>query len=450
MFPGQDRSKRDAWPDRNTLAGARYYFFSSPRSPHILSLLTKPLSSTMSVSSGTSGGLHPGNHALARMAVLASGNALMITVSLCIIPAVPAIARHYDSALLAQFILMSPVPLKIVGAPMAALLMRRFGRRRSLLGCLSLLAVPGAVAIAIDAFWVQLVLRLTMGFAGAAISAIVTTLAGDYFSGTQRDRALAWLGGAPQVGAVLGLFGGGLLAQTFGWQWAYALLLLAAPAFVAAWLLLPEPSTTLSAAESKSTVAAAALPPRFAVFLFICAVATMISVFGTYQLPFLLAEDGIEDASFAGTLLALSAVTGGIGAALYPALRRHLGLYGVFAWLTGICGLAYFLLAFANGKGWFLVLAPLIGMGGGVLFSFCGGGAIEKASAAARPRAAGLTMGAIFTGQLSLPFLTEPIRAVYGAPALFVFASVLAWTAGVVVWSVERASRLKRGLVSVR
>jgi MFS family permease len=401
------------------------------------------------------------------MLVLACGNALMIIVSIGLIPAIPAMARHFGSVPLAQIILMSPVPLKIIGAPIASILMRRFGRRRSFIACVLLLGFAGTAAIFASSFWVQLPLRLLMGFAGAAISTVAATLAGDYFAGVQRDRAVSWLGIGPTVGAVVGFFAGGLLAQMFGWQWAYAVFLLAFPVVAAAWVVLPEPqlpqpawpqrrrpvggagnsamlrsagagNAESSNAESSSSSAAlesttAPLPRHFGALLGLAAFSSFISVFGGYQLPFLLADSGLESASFSGLLLALSSVVGSIAAALYPALRRLLGSPGVFGWIAGVCGLAYCLQSVVTGRLALAVLVPLVGLGGGLMFPFNTGAVVERASAVARPRAAGFVMSAIFTGQLLSPFLAEPIRHLYGARVALASVGALAIAVGLVV-----------------
>jgi MFS family permease len=378
-----------------------------------------------------------------RMLVLACGNALMIIVSIGLIPTLPAMARHFGSVLLAQIILMSPVPLKIVGAPIAAMLMRRFGRRRSFIGCSLLLGLSGIAAIFSSCFWMQLPLRLVMGFAGAAIATVAATLAGDYFEGTERDRAVSWLGIGPTAGAVLGFFVGGLIAQLLGWQWAYALFLLAFPVAAAAWVLLPEPQLTQSALPGLPRQAllqpvlpeppAASLPGHFGALLGLAGFASFISVFGGYQLPFLLADSGLESAAFSGLLLASSSVVASIAAALYPALRKLLGSPGVFSWIAGVCGLAYCLQSLVSGRLALALLVPLVGVGGGLMFPFCTGAVVERASAAARPRAAGFVMSAIFTGQLVSPFLAEPIRNLYGPRAALGAIGALAIAVGLAV-----------------
>jgi MFS family permease len=161
--------------------------------------------------------------------------------------------------------------------------------------------------------------------------------------------------------------------------------------------------------------------------------ASFISVFGGYQLPFLLADSGLESAAFSGLLLASSSVVASIAAALYPALRKLLGSPGVFSWIAGVCGLAYCLQSLVSGRLALALLVPLVGVGGGLMFPFCTGAVVERASAAARPRAAGFVMSAIFTGQLVSPFLAEPIRNLYGPRAALGAIGALAIAVGLAV-----------------
>jgi MFS family permease len=363
------------------------------------------------------------------MALLASGYGLLLMVSVALMPSIPAMAIHFGSVALAQLILISPVALKIVGGPAAAWLMQQFGRRRPLLGNLLILGIAAALSIAFDAFWVQLALRLCMGFAAAAIATISTTLVGDYFEGAQRDRALSWTGIAPMLGSVLGLFGGGLIAQMWGWQWANALLLLAFPVWLGALIFLPEPRLAATANGSGAATATAPLPTSLLHFLGIAALTTIICVFGGYQLPLLITELGINSASFTGTVLALSSVGAACAAALYPKLRARLGLAGVFIWIMLSSSTIYALLSLGAGKLWVGGVAALMGLGAGLLYPFCTGWAIEHASTAARPRTVGFIMSAIFAGQISCPFLAEIVRGTFGARVAFACAAALALVA---------------------
>src|SRR5690606_17606061 len=233
---------------------------------------------------------------LLRMGLLASGYALMLLVSVGLMPSIPAMVEHFGSVALAQVILIGPAFLKIVGGPAAAWLMRRYGRRKPLLVNLALIAVCAALSIVFDSFAAQLVLRLLMGFGAAAVATISTTLVGDYFEGATRDRALSWTGIAPMLGSVFGLFVGGLIAQQWGWQWTNAMLLLAVPLWLGALLYLPEPELPVQLNDGKAVDAS--LPAGFRYFLGIAALTTVISVVGGYQLPLLMAANGIDSASF--------------------------------------------------------------------------------------------------------------------------------------------------------
>src|SRR5690606_12915196 len=286
---------------------------------------------------------------------------------------------------------------------------------------LALIAVCAALSIVFDSFAAQLVLRLLMGFGAAAVATISATLVGDYFEGATRDRALSWTGIAPMLGSVFGLFVGGLIAQQWGWQWTNAMLLLAVPLWLGALLYLPEPELPVQLNDGKAVDAS--LPAGFRYFLGIAALTTVISVVGGYQLPLLMAANGIDSASFSGGVLAMSSILAAVAAALYPRLRRRAGPTGVFVWIMAGNGIVYALLSLGGDKLWFGGIAPLAGLAGGLLYPFCTGWAIERSSAEARPRAVGLVMSAIFIGSILCPFLGEIIRTAYGAHATFATAA---------------------------
>jgi EmrB/QacA subfamily drug resistance transporter len=103
----------------------------------------------------------------------------------------------------------------------AGALADRFGRKRVLIGGLSLFTLASFFCGAAPSLDVLIAARAVQG-AGAALqlSAALATLAST-FKGDTRARAFAFWGSVVGIAITLGPIVGGLITQTFGWQWAF-------------------------------------------------------------------------------------------------------------------------------------------------------------------------------------------------------------------------------------
>jgi EmrB/QacA subfamily drug resistance transporter len=103
----------------------------------------------------------------------------------------------------------------------AGALADRFGRKRILIGGLVLFTLASFFCGAAPNLTVLVAARAFQG-AGAALqlSAALATLS-SWFKGDERARAFAFWGSVVGIGISMGPIVGGLITQTFGWQWAF-------------------------------------------------------------------------------------------------------------------------------------------------------------------------------------------------------------------------------------
>lgn len=122
----------------------------------------------------------------------------------------------------------------VVGAPLMAVLSRRFPRRRALLAFLvTFLAVHVAGALT-TSFAVLLVTRVVGALANAGFLAVALVTAADLAGPHAKGRATAVLLGGVTVACVAGVPAGALLGEVWGWRSAFwAVALLSLPALVA-------------------------------------------------------------------------------------------------------------------------------------------------------------------------------------------------------------------------
>jgi EmrB/QacA subfamily drug resistance transporter len=103
----------------------------------------------------------------------------------------------------------------------AGALADRFGRKRVLVSGLGLFTLASSFCGAAPNLSVLIAARAVQGVGAALqLSAALATLAST-FKGDTRARAFAFWGSVVGVGITLGPIVGGLITQTFGWQWAF-------------------------------------------------------------------------------------------------------------------------------------------------------------------------------------------------------------------------------------
>ena len=303
---------------------------------------------------------------------------------------------------------------------------------------LFLYGLLGAAGPYLRGAWLIYADRLLLGGATALVMAAGTGLISTFYTGRARLAMIARRGMAIELGGVLFLFAGGLLAQQ-RWSLPFALYLcawallalvhfcvpvtaVAAPTFAASTAAPASATPTVSTAPRHGgpTAAAAAAMPAQVKTAFAAALLSMVAFFaGIIMLPARLAGLGVDEAGTGYFLSFISLVAVG-GAALLPALGRR---------ASGRAVLVAALLAYAAAHGCFTVAqspaqwpallagALLHGLGFGLSIPLLNHLVIEHSADGARARHLAYLSMAIFCGQ----FLSSFMEFLPGGPGV-VFA----------------------------
>ena len=148
---------------------------------------------------------------------------------------VPDIAREMGVSVPAAGSLTSAFAAgMVVGAPLMAVLARRWSRRAALLGFLGVFLVVHVVGAVTDSFAVLLVTRVVGALANAGFLAVAVVTAVAMVDADAKGRATSVLLGGVTVACVAGVPGGALLGQLWGWRAAFwAVVVLSVPALFA-------------------------------------------------------------------------------------------------------------------------------------------------------------------------------------------------------------------------
>jgi MFS family permease len=129
----------------------------------------------------------------------------------------------------------------VVGIAVARVAERK--RRVTLISAGAILWSVATAACGLAASWVQLlVARIAVGVGeGIGLPGNQSVIA-DYYPPHRRGTAMSVLLLAPPIGAFIGFVGGGLVAQSLGWRWTFAIAAVPGVIFgIIAWLFVAEP-----------------------------------------------------------------------------------------------------------------------------------------------------------------------------------------------------------------
>ena len=111
----------------------------------------------------------------------------------------------------------------ITAMPLAGKLSDIFGRRAVFIASLALFAIGSAIVPSTDSFGVLLVGRAVSAVGGGALVPIALAVVSDLHTGSQRTRALGFLGAIETLGWVWGPLYGALLVRFVSWEWQFIL-----------------------------------------------------------------------------------------------------------------------------------------------------------------------------------------------------------------------------------
>ncbi|AQS92397.1 MFS transporter [Gluconobacter sp. LMG 1744] len=165
---------------------------------------------------------------------------LTIMVGCVIVPGLPGIATALGLSQEASWLVTLPSLGVVIFGPFAGHLITRLGSRQALRIGLALYGALGLACIWLSNAVLIFSDRLLLGGATAIVMASGTGLLSDFFEGHARLKMIALQGMAIELGGVIFLSLGGLLAS-MGWQWPFSLYLMSWVFLVLVELFVPYP-----------------------------------------------------------------------------------------------------------------------------------------------------------------------------------------------------------------
>lgn len=361
-------------------------------------------------------------HSFALKGTLLFVATLTIMAGTTVAPSLPAIeqafagTRHVE--LLSRMVLTLPAIFVAMSAPVAGILADRFGRKTLLVTSMLLYGLSGMSGLLADNLFFLLAGRAVLGLAIGGIMTVGTTLAGDYFTGAERERYLGLQQAFTQFGGVAFVVTGGILADIH-WRVPFAI-------YAASFLILPavlaflaEPAKKTAPAGNVSMGAGSANWSKVVMLGLTAYVVNVLFYTVPSQLPFFLRYLEIASASAVGYAIGIFNLAGAFAAISFGLLRARFAVSGILAGGLAFMATGFVLLAQATGMISALTALCVLGTGLGVVMPGIVSLTIKIAPLALRGRIAGLITASMFLGHFTSPLLSQPWIGWFGFAALY-------------------------------
>jgi len=321
--------------------------------------------------------------------------------------------------------------------PFTGMLADRYGRKLVLIPSLFLFGIAGfACMFTKDFFWL-LVLRFFQGVGASSLSSLNITLVGDLFEGKQRTAVMGYNASVLSIGTASYPALGGVIA-IFGWQYIFALPILAIPLGI--WVIKslnnPEPKNK-SGLRTYFGRVWKIINQKTVWGLLILNFMIFLILYGTYltYIPLMMERRLSADSSRIGLMMSLmSLTTAGVSSQL-GRINKWLGLRNQL-----IIGSSSYLIAtlimMVAGNYMILGVAVIIfGLGHGVLIPSIQNMMVGFAAINERAAFMSLNSMVLRAGQTFGPLMVGLLYALRGLNAAFLSGAILAFLMLIVIFT---------------
>lgn len=361
---------------------------------------------------------------------------LTIMVGCVIVPGLPSVAAHLGVTNAASWLITLPSLGVVIFGPIAAKMIERYSLYRSLMLGLFSYGALGVAGAFLNHPALLFIDRFLLGGSTALVMSGGTGLLSSFFSGERRLKMLARQGMSIELGGVIFLFFGGILASA-GWRWPFSLYLFAWLLLLMLVMFVPRSNQTAVQVTKESDEAASPLlKPVYTAALF-----SMVCFFtAVIVLPLQLHGQGFSEAE-TGYFLAFISLMAVIAAWAMPRVVKGRGEFGTLYLAFLAYAAAHALLALVAGPVLLIVAGILMGAGFGLSVPLVNHMVVELSPVVLRGKNLAYLSMAIFLGQ----FLSSFMEFIPGnRPRIFLGAAALAVAMMALLWRWHAALQSKQ------
>ena len=352
---------------------------------------------------------------------------------IAVVSALPLIAEHFSDIenidLLSKLLLTIPAMLIALFAPLAGMIVDKFGRLKPLYLAITLFVIGGSSGFYLEDFYHILIGRALLGVAVALVMTVGLALVGDHFDEASRQKFLSLKGMAIGIGGIFFIVLGGYLAEE-GWHYPfliYLIPLLFLPLFISS---LKEPSHYKHDVIIDKKVFKPELIKVYVTGFFSMLLFYILPI----QVPYLIVEAFHGTPTDIGWLIAFSMFINAITAFQYHRLKERLSFQSIFAITYLSFGIGLFIATLSTAFWHLYVASFFMGIGFGLIMVNMNVWLLSLVQPHHRGHAIGILTSSFFTGQFFSPIVFEPLVIYVGITGLFGVVAALSFAVAFVLY----------------
>lgn len=340
-----------------------------------------------------------------------------------VVSSLPLISKTFSTVPNIEFLskLMLTIPSLIIAffAPIAGIIVDKFGRLKPLYTGILLFVVGGSSGFYLENFYAILTGRAVLGIAVALLMTSSTALIGDYLDEKGRHQFMSIQGMAVAIGGIIFITAGGFLAQLH-WSYPFAIYILPL-------LFLPLLATSLYEPEKHKHLdneieIETKLWPVYLTAYFAMVLFYMLPT----QLPYLIINTLQGEPSTIGFVISVAMFFNALTSRQYAKLKGRYSYVQIYIITFVFFGIGLFIISQAHSIAQLFYSTAFIGTGFGLILVNTNSWFLAKVPAHKRGKASGVLASSFFLGQFSSPLIFEPIVKIYGIQGLFLIVSGIA------------------------
>jgi len=348
-----------------------------------------------------------------RNLVLLLGSTLAILTSIALSPALPNMLKTFqnidNAEILVKLVLTLPSLFILIGAPVAGILLDKWGRKPVLIISLILYGVSGVSGYFFDSLMAILISRAFLGMATGGIMSGFSTLIGDYFSGEKLNKFVGLQGAYMGVGGMIYSIVGGYLVDS-NWRYVFFLHLIAVFILLGVLFAIREPKREIRREEDTIEEKNLDYPKKAIMGIYFL---TIIGSIGYYIipvfLPFFLNQFSDVSSAQVGQFLSIPTITSLIIAINYQKIKSKVSFAGLMAICFLVMGITFLLYGSALSLVTVAIGQLVAGIGLGLMYPTLNIWVLSLSPVSMRGRLMGGLTTAIFLGQFLTPIAVQPL-----------------------------------------
>jgi len=381
--------------------------------------------------------------------LLLIAGAMTVMSSAAVSPSLPEMSVVFqdeqDAEFLVKLVLTLPTLFIAIFAPLAGIIIDKYGRKKLFVFSIILYGVTGASGFFFDSLFEILVSRALFGMALAGIMTTSVALIADYFEGARRDRIIGLQGAFAMFGGVMFLVVGGLLAD-LRWDAPFLIYLLAFVVLPFVMYFIYEPKIS----KTKETLKGKFATVKITYLIYPIAFLSMVTIFLTpVQIPFHLKQ--LTDASNTevGIAIAISYLFAGVTSLFYKKIKSSQSFQNIFIVIFLLMGAGYVIVFFAENYLQVVSGLAVSGVGLGLLVPNLNLCLIAETPPMFRGRVLGGLLASLFLGQFFSAVFSQPLISELGSSSTFGLMGFVLMTLSLVFVAMKLKEKLEVKKISV-